>query len=151
MNLIKITPSLVDDLFEIITLSNALSWSKENLLKTLLLDTTHGFCMFDFSRPIGFILYSMVLDKIELLGIGVSPLHQRQGHAERLLNAMVSHARNLKCFEILLEVRESNLKAISFYKKNGFFLLSRRTNYYSDNETACVMKKNLDSKNGSSL
>jgi [ribosomal protein S18]-alanine N-acetyltransferase len=41
----------------------------------------------------------------------------------------------------LLEVRESNLRAIQLYQKFGFRTIMKRLNYYRNGETALVMQK----------
>ena len=44
--------------------------------------------------------------------------------------------------DIFLEVRESNIPAIEFYRKNGFEKIGVRKNYYHDtNEAAHIMIK----------
>ena len=48
-------------------------------------------------------------------------------------------ARELK--KLFLEVRESNLPAISLYEKYGFIKISQRKKYYKDGENADVMLK----------
>ena len=46
-----------------------------------------------------------------------------------------------KCISISLEVRKSNLKAISLYERNGFEISRVRPNYYDDAEDAIVYIK----------
>ena len=47
-----------------------------------------------------------------------------------------------KLDNITLEVRESNKEAINFYLKNGFKEVTRRKNYYKE-EDGILMIKNL--------
>ena len=44
---------------------------------------------------------------------------------------------------IMLEVNEKNLAAISLYKKNKFKIISKRKNYYGK-DTALIMKRDVD-------
>ena len=55
---------------------------------------------------------------------------------------LVSVAIQYHVINITLEVRESNLSAINFYKKNGFNEITKRKNYYKD-ENGILMLKNL--------
>ena len=41
--------------------------------------------------------------------------------------------------EIFLEVRENNITAIEFYKKNGFKEAGKRKNYYRDTGEAAII------------
>jgi len=50
--------------------------------------------------------------------------------------------KNIK--EIWLEVRASNVKAIGFYRKNGFEMQFERKNYYQNpTENALILKNSL--------
>lgn len=85
---------------------------------------------------VGYGIFHDAIDIIELIKIGVLPEKQRQGIGEKIM-AGIEEIR-----DILLEVRESNKKAINFYKKLGFKECSKRKNYYRDGETAIIMIKN---------
>ena len=81
--------------------------------------------------------YLMVLDSIdvyEILAIATVEEYRNKGIAQQLLD-------KIKTKDIFLEVRESNEKAINFYKKNNFKQISIRKGYYSDpTEDAIIMK-----------
>ena len=81
--------------------------------------------------------YLMVLDSIdvyEILAIATIEEYRNKGIAQELLD-------KIKTKDIFLEVRESNEKAINFYKKNNFKQISIRKGYYSDpTEDAIIMK-----------
>ena len=81
--------------------------------------------------------YLMVLDSIdvyEILAIATVEEYRNKGLAQELLD-------KIKTKDIFLEVRESNKKAINFYKKNNFKQISIRKGYYSDpTEDAIIMK-----------
>ena len=81
--------------------------------------------------------YLMILDSIdvyEILAIATVEEYRNKGIAQELLE-------KIKTKDIFLEVRESNEKAINFYKKNNFKQISIRKGYYSDpTEDAVIMK-----------
>ena len=63
-----------------------------------------------------------------------------------LLEQILYASQTLGCLRIFLEVRKSNLTAISLYQKRGFKKLSIRKNYYKldkSREDAIVMSKNI--------
>ena len=87
--------------------------------------------------------YLMVLDSIdvyEILAIATVEEYRNKGIAQELLD-------KIKTKDIFLEVRESNKKAINFYKKNNFKQISIRKGYYSDpTEDAIIMKLEVNNE-----
>ena len=87
--------------------------------------------------------YLMVLDSIdvyEILAIATIEEYRNKGFAQELLD-------KIKTKDIFLEVRESNEKAINFYKKNNFKQISIRKGYYSDpTEDAIIMKMEVNNE-----
>lgn len=87
--------------------------------------------------------YLMVLDSIdvyEILAIATVEEYRNKGIAQELLD-------KIKTKDIFLEVRESNEKAINFYKKNNFKQISIRKGYYSDpTEDAIIMKMEVNNE-----
>lgn len=87
--------------------------------------------------------YLMVLDSIdvyEILAIATVEEYRNKGFAQELLD-------KIKTKDIFLEVRESNERAINFYKKNDFKQISIRKGYYSDpTEDAIIMKMEVNNE-----
>lgn len=73
-------------------------------------------------------------DSLEIMKIGVNPLFREKGFGSILINE-IKKSR----MEIFLEVRENNITAIEFYKKNGFKEAGKRKNYYRDTGEAAVI------------
>ena len=66
--------------------------------------------------------------------------YRRSGYGRALINALVNKARELGIIAATLEVRVSNLAAISLYESFGFISSGVRRGYYSDNnEDALIM------------
>ena len=63
----------------------------------------------------------------------------------RILELLEKIASEHNMTALSLEVRESNLPAISLYLKYGFIKNGLRKRYYKDNENAVLMMKNLKS------
>ncbi|WP_051670705.1 GNAT family N-acetyltransferase [Bryobacter aggregatus] len=83
----------------------------------------------------GFVIYRVVLGEGELFNLAVHPAHRRQGVATVLVQALQRLAPVWH-----LEVRQSNQGAIAFYATQGFQQVGRRERYYSDGETALLLK-----------
>ena len=71
------------------------------------------------------------VDECELLLIGVSPEHQRQGIAQQLLSYAEQHARSKGCTKVHLEVRATNQTAIALYQGADYYPVGLRKAYYS--------------------
>lgn len=91
---------------------------------------------------IAFICFSILYDQIELESIYVALDFRNQGYSSLLMQKMINEGIVCNCSSIFLEVREKNAIAQSLYLKSGFSVISRRLNYYGD-EDALVMKKEL--------
>jgi [ribosomal protein S18]-alanine N-acetyltransferase len=100
------------------------------------------------SRPgpiVGLAVVAQLIDDCELCNLVVRPqyLSKRVGYS--LLQAAVEVAQYFKIPRMLLEVRPSNRRAIEFYTRNGFRIISERKNYYlNPSENAWVMERSVE-------
>ena len=90
----------------------------------------------------GAAVLALMVDHGELCNLMVPSRYLGKGVGQRLLAGCVEVARQRKLPRIFLEVRQSNQRAIHFYRRNGFRIVSRRSNYYRDPlEDAWVMER----------
>ncbi len=81
-----------------------------------------------------------ILEEAHIIMLAIHPQFQRQGLGQALLLALLKSAHDRQLERATLEVRESNLAAVSLYKKFGFKSAGRRKRYYEDTgEDALVM------------
>ena len=88
-------------------------------------------------KVLGVLVYLIIYDRAEIEYIVVKDEYKNKGIGSKLLSFIENNIKN-----ITLEVRESNTTAISFYKKNGYEIVSTSHNYYKD-EDGYLMIKNL--------
>ena len=94
------------------------------------------------------ILYPAV-DELHLLNITVSPKLRKLGLASRMMAAIEGVAAQQNMPRIILEVRPSNLAAVTLYQKLGYEQIGIRKNYYpadphlGTREDALVMAKSI--------
>jgi ribosomal-protein-alanine N-acetyltransferase len=81
-------------------------------------------------RLLGYFLLMPVFDEAHLLNLSVDADRQHRGYGQRLMGEAVNLARLHNLQTMLLEVRVSNLQALSFYKRYGFGEIGRRKQYY---------------------
>ncbi len=92
----------------------------------------------------GYVGSQSVLDAADMMNIAVSPDYRRRGIGRALVNELVAHLSKNNVIALLLEVRLSNLAAITLYEKMGFEQVGRRPNYYRNpREDALILRKEL--------
>lgn len=93
----------------------------------------------------GFAGYWYDGDDAEIMDIGVSKTHQRQGIAVAMMNHLISHARRQGARRMLLEVSVVNDPAIALYHRFGFQRIGLRKRYYQpEGIDAYVMALDLE-------
>ena len=105
--------------------------------------TTHWFVAETADGLAGHAVVSVVADVAELQRISVAAPLRRTGVASALLAATEALAIRLGARRVLLEVREDNAAARSFYAARGYVALDRRPRYYADGAAAEVWVKQL--------
>lgn len=93
----------------------------------------------------GYIVANVSLKKRlgHILSFAVKPSSQRKGVGTALLKKLETILKRLNIQEIILEVRLSNIGAISLYEREGFKRKAISENYYEDGEDALVMRKQI--------
>ena len=87
----------------------------------------------------GYIGLMFVLDEGYISNVAVAHEYRRRGVADALITALIERTKKNLAF-LTLEVRESNIPAISLYEKHGFKLVGLRKNYYEKpKENALLM------------
>ena len=99
--------------------------------------------VYDCDKLIGLITFSLSLDDADIEGVVVDRLYRKKGIGALLMQSAHEFILESKIKTVLLEVRESNISAISLYKKFGYEQISLRKKYYDDGENALVFKKEL--------
>ncbi len=80
----------------------------------------------------GFLVADRVVDDWELQNIVVSPETRGRGLGMRLLEAMLTRAKETNSESVFLEVRESNTAARALYERAGFRQTGSRKSYYAN-------------------
>ena len=90
----------------------------------------------------GYIGSQTVMDETDMMNVAVHPDFRRQGIAEALVNGLVKQLKDMGSHCLTLEVRASNVPAISLYEKLGFTEIGRRKNYFRNpREDALILRK----------
>lgn len=103
-------------------------WGEEQIKESLNLDFTKGLVAKINNEPIGFILYQVMGDELEILTFCVSPLFRRKGIGERLLSKALAFLPPEG--KAHLEVAADNIAACRLYEKHDFVIAGKRPCYY---------------------
>ena len=93
-------------------------------------------------KIIGFLLYSLIYDRIEIEQFEVITKERRKGIGDKLLKYLTEKYQDTDIKNMTLEVKEDNIIAINLYKKYGFKKVSTREKYY-DGINGLLMEKTL--------
>ena len=93
-------------------------------------------------KVIGFLLYSLIYDRIEIEQFEVITKERGRGIGDKLLKYLIEKYKDSDIKNITLEVKEDNIVAINLYKKYGFKNVSTREKYY-DGINGLLMEKTL--------
>jgi [ribosomal protein S18]-alanine N-acetyltransferase len=92
--------------------------------------------------PTGFIVGRQVADEGEILNLTILTAYRRKGAGRALVQQILEAFAKRGVVKVFLEVRESNIAAVSFYESLGFRKTGRREGYYREPpEAALILEK----------
>jgi len=95
---------------------------------------------------VAYAVMSLAVQECHILNICVNPKLQGKGIGRRLLLELLSIAQTREADTAFLEVRPSNVQALSLYISEGFNEIGNRRDYYPANigrEDAVILAKTL--------
>ena len=120
------------------------SWSEKSVLETVQQKQSVCFAAEKAGHLLGYLLAYHAADEAEIARIAVQKEARRQGAAGKLMQALEHYYEEHKMEKLLLDVRESNEAARSFYTKNGFVEDGIRQGFYvNPSEDAVLMSRQL--------
>lgn len=144
MRIEKMTSGQLEGVYIIETECFSHPWSKQSLEEELNNETSLFLVAKEENEVIGYIGMSIVIDEGYIFNVAVREKYRNKGVATALINELVTYGKKNNFSFITLEVRESNLPAISLYSKFGFIKAGERKDYYSNpKENAILMTKYL--------
>lgn len=88
----------------------------------------------------GVILGLCMGSEAEITDVAVSTRFRRAGLGRALVRAFIDVVQRRASKSVFLEVRASNVAALSLYDGEGFASVGRRPRYYGDGEDALVLR-----------
>ena len=119
-------------------------WSEKSVMETVQQKQSVCFAAEKAGHILGYLLVYHAADEAEIARIAVQKEARRQGVAGKLMQALEHYCEEHKMEKLLLDVRESNEAARSFYTKNGFVEDGIRQGFYTNpSEDAVLMSRQL--------
>lgn len=115
-------------------------WTEDGIAEELDNENAHFLVAESGGKVLGYIGVHEVCGEAYIDNVAVRPDYRRLGLGEKLLETAQKNAFGRGCEFITLEVRRSNEKAISLYKKLGYQTAGERKNFYTNPaENAVIM------------
>lgn len=109
-------------------------WSLDSIISALQREDIFYRILFnEENAPIGYFIAVSSFEEAELYRIAVVPSYRRMGLGKHLMEDLLNSCPK-EVEKIFLEVRESNAAAVKLYEKSGFEIISRRKNYYGNED-----------------
>ncbi len=119
-------------------------WSEGALLDSLGQSYVHFYGAYKEDKTVGYLIFSHIVDEVEIFRIAVKKSCRGEGIATQLLEALKNFGKGQKAIRALLDVRENNVAAICLYKKAGFAEDGRRRDFYENpREDGILMSMDL--------
>jgi ribosomal-protein-alanine N-acetyltransferase len=140
---IKIRPMMEADLDYVLAIETAsftAPWKREHFVSEL--EARHSFPFVAEKDDIitGYVCLMSLFEDAQILDIAVVQHQRSRGIARLLLEHAISVAREIGAEVLALEVRASNIAAITLYEKCGFVQTGLRQKYYEDRDDAVLME-----------
>ena len=122
-------------------------WTQEGLAAEIENPSAEFFVLEAEGTVAAYMGMHIVLDECYIANVAVRRDFRKRGFGRRLVENALEVAKEKSCSFITLEVRVSNLAAISLYESCGFEKIGERKNFYtSPTENALIMTKYFEVK-----
>src|SRR3982074_1611221 len=96
------------------------SWTEEDFLRCLRQRNCIGMVAEQGEKVVGFMIYELHKAKLHILNFAVHPSFRRHGVGAQMVAKLISKLSSHRRTRITLEVRETNLAAQLFFRKQDF-------------------------------
>ena len=127
-------------------------WTEEDFLRCLRQRNCIGMVAEQGEKVVGFMIYELHKSKLHILNFAVHPSWRRMAVGCQMVAKLVSKLSSHRRTRITLEVRETNLSAQLFFRKQEFRAIRVLRAYYEDSgEDAFLMQYRFADDSGDDL
>ena len=117
------------------------AWTEEDFLRCLRQRNCIGMVAEQGEKVVGFMIYELHKAKLHILNFAVGPTCRRSGVGAQMVAKLISKLSSHRRTRITLEVRETNLVAQLFFRKQDFRAVRVLRAFYEDSgEDAFLME-----------
>ena len=129
------------DVLEIENASFEFPWNEDDFVRCLRQRNCIGMVAEQDDTIVGFMIYELHKTRLHILNFAVHQDHRCLGVGTTMVEKLKSKLSHQRRNRIVLEVRETNLEAQLFFKRQEFLALSVLRNFYDDTvEDAYLMQ-----------
>ena len=143
--MIEIREMRVDDLFWVAEMEKqifSIPWSQKAFRESLDSENTIYIVAIEDEKVLGYVGMYISFEEGNITNVAVSPNYRRKKIGQKLILKILEKAKQKGVTAVILEVRETNVAAISLYEKMGFVEAGIRKNFYEKpTENALIMWK----------
>lgn len=144
MKFTHLSPENVSGVVRVEQASFSHPWSEAAFLGELSNPDAVYFCLETEGKTVGYIGMWNILGEGNITNVAVLPEYRNRGYGKQLIEKMKEYAIRHQMLFLTLEVRISNVKAISLYESCGFVPVGQRKKYYENSEDALLMSWNVN-------
>jgi ribosomal-protein-alanine N-acetyltransferase len=143
---IHIRPMIEPDLDAVLAIEQASfpsPWKRDHFLHEIAAPHSYPFVAEYNGIVAGYVCMTALFEEAQIHNIAVDPAMRGRGIAQSLMEYAFSLAREKGAEVMALEVRASNVAAITLYEQCGFTRTGLRQKYYEGKDDAVLMEKIL--------
>lgn len=132
------------EVYGIETSSFEFPWSEDDFIRCLRQRNCIGMVAEHENRVVGFMIYELHKTRLHVLNFATHPECRYRGIGASMVGKLLSKLSHQKRSRVLLEVRESNLPALLFFRRVGFRAIATLDGFYAEtNDDAIQMELRL--------
>lgn len=147
MEIEKLSEKYIKDVAQIEKACFSKPWDEISIAAELKNEFSEFYIAVENDTAVGFVGLYALTGEADIVRVGVLPQYRNRGIARAVLTKSLENVDG----DVFLDVRESNVPAISLYRSLGFYDTGVRKDYYSDPEENAVLMKRDAVKGGNDI
>ena len=141
MQIVEFTERHLDDILKVEDECFLNAWTKQMFLEEILGKFSFYYVAEIDGHAVGYMGMWPLSGEGHITNVAVGKAHRRKGIAKALILHFIDIAKREGLEFMTLEVRKSNIAAISLYESFGFKCVGVRKKYYENSEDALLLTK----------
>ncbi len=147
MEIEKLSEKYIKDVAQIEKACFSKPWDEISIAAELKNEFSEFYIAVENGTAVGFVGLYALTGEADIVRVGVLPQYRNRGITRAVLTKSLENVDG----DVFLDVRESNVPAISLYRSLGFYDTGVRKDYYSDPEENAVLMKRDAVKGGNDI